>query len=182
MNFRRFASIGMAISGVIVSVTGIVLLFHTPFKIYMKSVHEYFGYFFIAVMLVHIVYNIKPLKNYIARKKPNFQISREMVSNTVIAVLLAALTLNIAGSKVSGMGDSPYPGVEDLPLNIVLETNGFDYDTALARLASLDYKVPESDAALTLLDLSKAYNMNPKVVYGIMTKIDASRAGANGTD
>jgi hypothetical protein len=169
MKLRNFSSIGIAISGVVASVTGIVLLFSTPVRTYMAVGHEYFSYIFVAFMLVHILYNIKPLKAYIMSRKLSLPASKELVSNTAIAVLLAVLTIGVAGSKISAMSNATYPGIENIPLNVVLETNGYDYETSIDTLVAGNYKIPEGE--ITLSALSKANNMNPKALYSVMTKL-----------
>jgi DMSO/TMAO reductase YedYZ heme-binding membrane subunit len=68
---------------------------------FMKVAHEYFAYFFIIVMIAHIVYNIKPLKNYVSSKTSKFKISKEMIYNGVIAILLVALTVTVAENRMN---------------------------------------------------------------------------------
>ena len=58
----------MAIAFVVVSVTGGLLFFHIKNGIII-TLHEWFGWAFVAVGCIHLFLNLKPLLSYMALRK-----------------------------------------------------------------------------------------------------------------
>ena len=51
----------------VMGVSGIMMFFHF-FDDYVKELHEILGLFFVAVVLFHVFYNFKSMKNYFTKK------------------------------------------------------------------------------------------------------------------
>ena len=158
MNIRKLASVGLMIATVVVTLTGIFLYIGKGDHHLMVLAHDVFSITFILFMVIHMNLNWKPFKNYFAARK-------ELIVNITIAVLFVAAIAKINSAKPQ-LTYSEYPPVEKMPLEVVLATDGVDYDEALGILQEKGFVIPEG--ALTIEALTKANKMNPKVIYGTM--------------
>lgn len=61
---RRFTSLLTALTFLVMAVTG-VLAFVRPFSIQIVGLHALVGFLFIALVVLHVVNNIRPLKGYL---------------------------------------------------------------------------------------------------------------------
>lgn len=92
---RRFTSLLTALTFLVLAVTG-VIAFVRPFSIKVIGLHALIGFLFIALVGIHVVNNIRPLKGYLH--------SRSIWVTLAITVLLTLLFLQQRGPVKSLLG------------------------------------------------------------------------------
>ncbi|WP_442267492.1 DUF4405 domain-containing protein [Tenacibaculum sp. ZS6-P6] len=96
MKLRKIISISIAISFMVLCITGI-LMYTKPFYKITASIHTVFGFLFTLMAIIHMRNNIKPLKMYSVNKKNNFLSIPLITSLVVMGVLITGILLNISG-------------------------------------------------------------------------------------
>lgn len=71
----------------VIAVSGVMMFFHF-FDQYVENLHEIVGLFFVAVVLFHVFYNFKSMKNYFTKKVFGF-------SALSIAIVSLAFVLSV---------------------------------------------------------------------------------------
>jgi len=92
-----FVAVGFAV----ISITGVLLFFHVKNGPIM-TLHEWFGWAFIATGLVHVLLNLRPLLSY-------FTLRKGLVSFTAAVVLTLGLGLFGLTRKAGPHGRAPFP-------------------------------------------------------------------------
>lgn len=164
MKLRKFTSIGLFFSTIVISITGVALFFvHSSGKTYLKEGHECFGIAFLVFASIHTALNFKPLKNYFKKVKGMLPVSREFAVNSVIAIAMIAFTVAGASSMNAKMAASPYPAIESMPLSVVLAQAEVDSEAALTLLKAQGYVLPQGE--ITLGTLASANKQSPRLIY-----------------
>jgi hypothetical protein len=167
MNLRKFMSVCLFISAIVVTVTGVTLYFGIGGHNLSVIPHIYFSITFIIALVLHIFFNFKTFLSYIKNKRENAGFTKEFWVNIAVALVFVAISAYFF-NKSNIKSDFPYPSIDRVPLSLVLPLERVDGDEALAALAAAGYKVPEKEN-LTLGDLARANNVNPRVIYIVMT-------------
>ncbi|MDR2104153.1 MAG: DUF4405 domain-containing protein [Deferribacteraceae bacterium] len=165
MNLRKFSSICLFVSALVVTITGITLYFGIGGHVLSLMPHIYFSIPFVIALVLHIVINFNSLKLYIKSKTSG--LTKEFALNVAIAVLFTLVSA-FAFSKANIKSEFEYPSIDKIPLTIVFPIEGVDGAKALSALLEAGYIVPEK-ADLTLRDLAEANQKNPRALYTVMT-------------
>jgi hypothetical protein len=167
MNLRRLSSVCLFVSTSVVTVTGITLYFNIGGHRLSLVPHIYFSIPFVIALLLHIIINFKTFAAYLKGK--TMGLSKELWINVTIAVAFVLISAYVF-NKTNVKSPYPYPAVEKIPLGIVLEIEGVDEEKAIQALIKAGYTVPAKDSGdLTLRDISAANQVNPRLIYTVMT-------------
>jgi hypothetical protein len=166
MNLRKFSSVCLFISAIIVTVTGITLYFGIGGHVLSLMPHIYFSITFIIALILHIVLNFKTFLTYL-KNRQSAGLSKEFWINIAVALVFTLISA-IAFNKANIKSDFPYPSIDRVPLSIVFPIEGVDGEKALAALAAAGYTVPDKED-LTLRDIAMANRVNPRALYTVMT-------------
>jgi hypothetical protein len=92
---RSWLSPLVAAAFVVISVTGVLLFYHVKSGA-IKSLHEWFGWVFVAAGLLHVLLNFRPMLKHMAQR------------SGIAALLLAiVLTIGLIAFAPAGRGNGP---------------------------------------------------------------------------
>lgn len=202
-NYRAMVSFLVAISFVILTVTGIVLYIVPPGRVAYwtrwqlfglekeewAALHTIFGYFFVLVAAIHLYFNWKIFVNYLkTRVSRYFKLKRELIWAIGISVVIYIGTLwnlppfssimqlgeNIKGSWEEETISVPIPHAERMSIKELAEKVGFDYMQAIETLKEKGYDV---DGESVIINIAKKYNVTPAEIYKIISARSNKGAG-----
>jgi len=153
------------------------------------DVHILFGVVFIVGGALHLYFNWKPFKNYLAeRVLGHLALKRELVTSLLATVVLIvgavyALppvswvfdlndTLKSYWGKVPGH-EPPYPRAEEAPLPVLAKRLDLNLDAALAALQSSGIRIPDPGA--TLAAIATANATTPAALYALIPRPAAAQ-------
>jgi len=206
MNFktRGFVSITLALSFIILSISGVVLYimphgrvaYWINWKIMGLSkddwdaVHTIFGFVFMFMAVIHFYFNWTTFLNYLKGKVQNgIRLKRELAASVIFSVIIVVGTLwDIPPfSAIMDMGElvkeswgtdierAPIPHAELMTLNSVIQNFGLSSEKVLNNLNSYGIEIESTDE--TLQSIASRYNMSPRELYRI---IQPRRGGDKG--
>ncbi len=198
MKYQRFVSLSAALSFIIIFISSGVLYFIPDRSVtswtnwqflgldkqQWDNLHINLGIFFLVMIVWHIYFNWKPIKNYLKVKREWKVFTREfnfaLLWVTVFAVGTATMTtpfsqlVNIGnGIKATNSlkdGNPPFAYAEYAPLRAFCTLTGIDYDKAANKLHEHHITVPSPKT--TLKEIASANGISPRDIYNIIKEPD----------
>lgn len=143
---RKYATPLSLVTGLAVSVTGLMLLFGIRGE--MGDLHEWIGVAFVAAILMHIVRNWKPLGFMFKSKKPA---AVAVIGGLALAVLIV---LHIPTGGGQGHGGGPWMVVDrvaNVPIAQAAPALGLTPDQAVVKLRQGGVPVDGAHETLTAI-------------------------------
>ena len=192
LNWRALTSLILVWSFIIEVITGIVLYIVPPGRIAnwtnwkllginksgWEALHTIFGYLFLFFGILHIIYNWKPMVNYIKKKvNTGIRVKKELVISAIITVIFTAGTLfnAVPFKSVMDFGDklkNSWSTNEEEPVIPHLELQSFSEFT---KIVGTDIKqaidilkekgIIIENSAEKLQDIAEKYNTSPQKIY-----------------
>lgn len=148
------------------------------------DLHILFGVVFILAGALHLYFNWKPFKGYLAeRVLGHLALKRELVTSLGATALLAlaaifalppvswVFDLNDAVKSYWGRipgQEPPYPRAEEAPLPVLAKRLDLDLDPLLAQLEASGIQIPDSGASLA--DLARANGTTPATLFALASR------------
>lgn len=194
-NFRGFVSLYIALSFLIMTLSGIVL-FLSPagrvanwsnwryiglLKSQWQSVHTIFTFIFVIAISFHLFYNWRPLFAYLKmRIGTHIKLRKEIIGASLLALLVFALTVNDTTpfSSVMNFGQNlkdswstqntepPIPHAEEQTIQNFSETIKLPSNELRTKLASKGIHI-DNDST-TIKEISKQNNLSPSEIYKLV--------------
>ncbi|MDF1815101.1 MAG: DUF4405 domain-containing protein [Verrucomicrobiales bacterium] len=158
---RRFTSLLTALTFTVLAVTG-VIAFVRPFSIHIIGLHALIGFLFIALVGVHVVNNIRPLKGYLH--------SRSVWVSLVITLLLAILFFRQPGpvKSILGLSANIGPAMDRFELSDSEMTFHYtpagSYKMKLTVKTGAAYRIDNPPAAAVWLENQGGYHIKSLLV------------------
>jgi hypothetical protein len=156
------------------------------------DLHILFGVVFIVAGALHLYFNWKPFKGYLAeRVLGHLALKRELVTSLGATALLAVgaiyalppvswvFDLNDAVKSYWGRipgQEPPYPRAEEAPLPVLAKRLDLDLDALLAQLESSGIRVPDSGSSLA--DIARPNGTTPASLFALASTSSRQRASA----
>ena len=204
MKFRKITSLTLLLSGVILLVTSIVLYivpegrvaYWSNWKLWGFTKTEWgdhhinSGYLFIIFSIIHIVYNWKPIVNYLKDVKKKIKFSTPEFISAFIIVLVTLfgtqfrippfgsvllLGEHIKDSAAEKYGEPPYGHAELSSLEVFAGNVGVDIEDAVDKLkkAGIDFR----DRGQSLKEIAEQNKITPKRIFEVMKPADSENGG-----
>ncbi len=155
------------------------------------DVHILFGAVFIVAGVLHLYYNWKPFKKYLAtRVSGHLALKRELVTSLVVTVLLTLgalfalppvswlFDLNDAAKSLWAQDPAqrpPYARAERTPLPVLAERLGVDLEAMHTALAQAGIRIDEPKTNLE--QLARAHDTTPAALFALIPKPARGSAG-----
>lgn len=195
---RAFTAFVVTWAFVVLTVTGVVLyvvpqgrianwLQWTLFGLDKEAwshLHMLFGLVFIAAGLIHLVFNWKPFRNYLAaRAEGHLKLKAELFTSLLFSLVLAVGAVmhlppfssvfvwndQLKAAWASGPDkEPPFPHAEDLALPALARRLGFDHAAAVQALRAANIRVEDERASL--LVVARANGTTPAALYALLPK------------
>ncbi|MBK7105620.1 MAG: DUF4405 domain-containing protein [Ignavibacteriae bacterium] len=194
-NFRKFISFYIAISFIVMLISGIVLFFAPPGRVanwsywavfgftktQWQSIHTIFTFLFIAAGSFHIYFNWKTLMFYLkSHKKPVPKIRVEFALSVIISFLVLLLTLNnippfsnflefgeyLKESWENEINSPPVAHAEILTLSEFSKITNIPVKQIKDKLQ--DSNILISNESLTLNEIAETNKLTPNELYNII--------------
>ncbi|MBA4406908.1 hypothetical protein C0389_06505 [bacterium] len=194
-NFRGFLSLYIALSFLIMTLSGIVLYLSPAGRIanwsnwrllgllksQWQAVHTIFTFIFVVAILFHLFFNWRPLIAYLRMKIGTAVLPRkEMLGASILALLIFIMTVNgiTPFSSVMTFGESlkdswsstssepPIPHAEEQSIVKFAETIKVPTDKLIGQLSSKGIKVENESS--TIKEISAQNNIAPSDIYKIV--------------
>lgn len=149
------------------------------------NVHMMFGGVFIAMGILHLYFNWKPFKKYLAaRVSGHLEVTRELVASVVISLLIIAgsiadvppvswvFDLNEAVKAAwvtSPEYEPPFGHAEEVSLKTLAKRTDLDLPAAVQSLRAENIKF--KDASDSIQSIAAANDMNPMQVYALISNL-----------
>ncbi len=195
MKFRKITSLTLFVSGILLTLTSIILYIVPPGRVAYWSNwklwgmtktewgnhHINIGYLFIVFSIIHIIYNWKIIVNYLKDKLKKMKVFTPEFSISLIIVAVTALgtqfsippfssILNlgeiIKDSATEKYGEPPYGHAELSNIKIFSKNVGIDLKVALERLKN--NKIKFTSEKQSLQDIAQINNITPKNIFNII--------------
>ncbi len=212
INWRAYTSLYMGYSLLLMTVTGIILYIAPPGRIAFwsnwtllgftktewQALHTIFSFLFVISGTFHVIFNWKPLINYMKEKaEAGSKLRKEFSLVTVTVIIFFFMTyLEIPPfSSFMDLGEyfteswetpdntPPIPHAELLSIAEFSKTINVD----LSKIQSIlkQQGINASDTSLTIKDLAKSSNLQPNDIYNIIkgkskTKVKTSFTPGSG--
>ncbi len=191
-NLRKFISLYMTLSFMIMIVSGIIL-YIAPFgrianwsywsmlgltKTEWQNIHTIFTFLFVIAGVFHIVYNWKPIVHYLSTKSlNNSKLSKELIYSIVFSILIFVGTFfqiqpfgfvlelgeEITESWENESNEPPMPHAERLTISEFASLINIETNSLVNNLSKNGYDV--KDTVTTIEELAAKYNTTPSVIY-----------------
>lgn len=204
MKFRKITSLTLLLSGVILLVTSIVLYIVPEGRVAYWSNWKFWGltktewgdhhinsgYLFIIFSIIHIVYNWKPIVNYLKNVKKKIRFSTPEFTAAFIIVLVTLLgtqfrvppfgSVLLLGEHIKDRGaekygEPPYGHAELSSLEVFARNTGVDIGDAAERLEKAGIAV--EDRGQSLKDIAEQNNITPKKIFEVIKPADLVNDG-----
>ncbi len=198
INWRSFVSVYMGYSFLLMSITGIVLYIAPPGRIAhwskwtflgftkteWQALHTLFSFIWVIAAIYHIIYNWKPLMNYIKRKsKAAAGLRKEFIYATVATLIIFFGTYYdvppfgyvmdlgeyVTDSWADETNEPPIPHAELLTLAEFSRTVKIPLNEISKALKSNNIKFKDTTA--TLEEIANENNITPNKIY-LLLKVD----------
>lgn len=152
-----FATSATALLFLIMAISGVMMFFHL-YDDYVKEMHEYLGFAFIAIVLLHLYIHFKSFKSHMA--KPLFH-------------TLGAITAAVALIFILNTQERPNPKrviidtVLEAPLQNSLTLFGVEKGSAMQKLEANGIQVQMTKSIATL---AKEKNISPFEIVRLITQ------------
>ncbi|MGD9949216.1 MAG: DUF4405 domain-containing protein [Desulfobulbus sp.] len=145
------------------------------------DIHTNSGFLFLAAGSLHLVYNWKPIVNYLQNRAKQVRLlAPGMVIALLINVVVVAGTLyklppfqsildfghSFKEAAAIKYGEPPYGHAELSPLQLFAKRTGLELETMLAHLRKAGIQVTGPEQ--TILAIAKTNDLTPKAVYDAM--------------
>jgi len=198
MKYQRFVSLSAGLAFVVMFISSWVLYFvpdrgSTTWsgwcfmgldKQEWDNLHISLGILFLVLLVWHIYYNFKPIKNYLKVKKELKIFTKEFNASLVLVLLFVVGTITMTlpfnfvvnfgnGMKAMHLKDGenpPFAYAELLRFKDFCKVSNIDLNLAKERLKDKNIKLNSND--LTLLKVAKINNKTPKELYEIIKDPD----------
>ncbi|KPK38319.1 MAG: hypothetical protein AMJ69_08725 [Gammaproteobacteria bacterium SG8_47] len=154
-------------------------------KTHWANVHMMFGGVFIAMGILHLYFNWKPFKKYLAaRVSGHLEVTRELVASVVISLLIIVgaiadippvswvfdLNEKVKAAWVtSPQYEPPFGHAEEVSLKTLAKRTDLDLPAAVQTLRAQGIKF--QDASDSIKSIAVANNMNPMQVYALISDL-----------
>ena len=192
INWRSFTSIYMGFSFILMAITGIVLYIAPPGRVAYwsnwffigltktdwQSIHTIFSFLFVASGIFHIIFNWKPLLNYLRRKaKESLKVRREFVltSFTVFIIFTGVyfntppfnyvmdFGENMTNSWANSETEPPVPHAELLTISEFAKIINNNTEGLVSQFEKNGYAIIDTNE--TIESLAIRYNISPSTLY-----------------
>ena len=141
----------------VIGITGTFMFFHM-FDKYTKELHEILGLAFVVVVLFHVVFNFKSMKQYFSKKI-------FFASGVVVTIISLVFILNSPEGKSSK--DIMFQAMFDSNINKTFVLFEDNIDLAKIKLLDAGLKI---DGLNTIREISKENKTSPFKILGILSK------------
>ncbi len=191
-SLRKFTSLYMTISFLIMIISGIILYIAPPGRIAHWSYwsmlgltktewqnnHTTFTFLFVFAGLLHIMYNWKPILHYISTKSiSSSKLSKELIISVIFSLFVFVGTYyeiqpfgfvlelgeEITDSWENENNEPPIPHAERLTISEFAKTIDVETNRLVNKLSRSGYNV--TDTLITLEELAAEYNTTPNTIY-----------------
>ncbi len=191
-NLRKFISLYMTISFIVMIVSGIILyiapsgrIAHWSYwsmlgltKTEWQNIHTIFTFLFVLAGLLHIIYNFKPIIHYLTNKSVgNKSISKELIYSIIFSIFVFVGTYlqiqpfsfvlelgeDITESWENESTEPPMPHAERLTMAEFASLIDMKTSGLINKLSKNGYEV--KDSLITMEELASRYNTTPSVIY-----------------
>ncbi len=154
-------------------------------KTHWANVHMMFGGVFIAMGVLHLYFNWKPFKKYLAaRVSGHLEVTRELVASVVISLLIIAgsiadvppvswvfdLNETVKSAWVTSPEyEPPFGHAEEVSLRTLAKRTDLDLPAAVQTLRAQNIKF--RDASDSIKSIAAANDMNPMQVYALISDL-----------
>ena len=141
----------------VIGITGIFMFFHL-FDKYTKELHEILGLAFVVVVIFHVVFNFKSMKQYFSKKV-------FLLSSIIVAIISLMFIFNAPEGKSS----------KDIMFNAVFDSNIektfvlFEDNIDLAKIKLVDAGL-KIEGLSTIKQIAKENKTSPFKILGILSK------------
>jgi len=209
MNFktRGFVSITLALSFIILSLSGVVL-YIMPYgrvaywinwgimglsKDDWDAVHTIIGFVFMLAAVVHFYYNWATFVNYLKSKvRKGIQLKKELAASVILSGIIIACTLwdmppfstimeigvSVKESWETNIERAPIPHAELMTLKSLIQNLGLSSEKVVNNLENYGIKIENTDE--TLQSISSRYSMSPQELYRIIQPRSGGGKGLGG--
>ncbi|MCK5087541.1 MAG: DUF4405 domain-containing protein [Melioribacteraceae bacterium] len=201
INWRAFISVYMGFSFIIMVISGLILYISPPGRIAhwsywalfgltkdeWQAVHTIFTFLFIAAGILHLIYNWKPLLNYLRRRtQGSVKIRKEMMLASLVSILIFVgayigvppfgtvmdIGEEITDSWSNEENEPPIPHAERLTIAEFAKAIDMSTNKLEKILTENGYSV--KDTLRTMEELAAEYNVRPNEIYNIV-KLPANK-------
>ena len=191
-NLRKFISLYMTLSFIVMIVSGIILyiapsgrIAHWSYwstfgltKTEWQNIHIIFTFLFVIAGLLHIRYNLKPIIHYLTAKSVgNKSISKELIYSIIFSIFVFVGTYlqiqpfsfvlelgeEITESWENESTEPPMPHAERLTMVEFASLIDMKTNGLINKLSKNGYVV--KDSLTTMEELASKYNTTPSVIY-----------------
>ncbi len=192
INLRKFISLYMTLSFMVMIVSGIILyiapsgrIAHWSYwsmlgltKTEWQNIHTIFTFLFVIAGVFHIVYNWKPIVHYLSTKSlNNSKLSKEFIYSLIFSILIFVGTYfqiqpfgfvlelgeKITESWENESNEPPMPHAERLTIYEFASLLNIETNSLINKLSKNGYYV--KDTVTTIEELAANYNTTPSVIY-----------------
>ena len=207
LNLRRITSLAILFIAVIITYTGVVLYFAPPGRVANWSdwhflglnreetiaQHTLFSYLFVALGILHTLYNWKPLVGYLKNKSRGAaRVNGNLVAALVLTALVAVgtqwgwtpfgevMTLGeyLKGTWEQSLGSAPYAHAERDTLAQFSQKTGVSLAQSTEALEAAGIEAREDEA---LEDLAERYQTTPQRLFTLMAPQPGGTPSATGS-
>jgi AraC-like DNA-binding protein len=194
MNIKKFTSLTMLLTMLIMTYTGIVLFITPPGRVaywanwellglnkeQYGQIHSTFMLLFVIATILHVYYNWKPLVSYMKNSAKELIIfTKEMIAATVLVLVVLIGTLyeispfstflnfgeSVKESWEKDLGTAPYSHAELSSLKNFCSKMGYDLDKSQNLLSQNGIKFELSQS---LSNIASENHISPKKIYDIL--------------
>lgn len=141
----------------IISITGILMFFHL-FDKYTKSMHEILGLVFVAVVILHVLFNWKSMKNYFTNK---------IFHSAAIITSIVALGFILSTSDQPNPKRVVFNSLFNKPIEKTFVLFNDDYKTVKETLKKAGLKIEEGNS---IKQIAKQNKVSPFKIVSLLTK------------
>jgi len=209
MNFkpRSFVSITLALSFIILSLSGVVLYImphgRVAYWINWKiaglskddwdAVHTVIGFVFMLTAAVHLYLNWEAFMSYLKSKvQKGLRLKKELAASVLLSVIITGATIGGIPpfSTIMNIGESikesweidseraPIPYTELMTLESFINNFDLSSETVITNLESYGITIESTDE--TLQSIASRYNMSPQELYRIIQPRQGDGRGIGG--
>lgn len=141
----------------IISITGILMFFHL-FDKYTKSMHEILGLVFVAVVILHVLFNWKSMKNYFTNK---------IFHSAAIITSIVALGFILSTSDQPNPKRVVFNSLFNKPIEKTFVLFNDDYKIVKETLKKAGLKIEEGNS---IKQIAKQNKVSPFKIVSLLTK------------
>lgn len=142
---------------IVISITGILMYFHI-LDSYTKDLHEILGLAFVAVAILHVYVNFKPMKKYFSKKI-------FLASTALVVAVSLGFILN--PKQGGGIKHQILDSVLESPISKSFSVLNIDTNTAMSKLKSAGIKIENANS---IQSIAKENKISPLKVANIILK------------